>query len=454
MSDEHAHEPSEVTYAEYFHPARPRSLRYRTRVKQSFERHTVKTDGPPNGDNPAYVSWLLSAVDAGRRQRDQPAVLRPGLDVAEPVRQPEPPRRGRDGVGLVHRLPVVADHPSRRVVPQGAGRRGDVEGVRRDRHRGHPHRAGQAGRRASPAGSRPPASTATSTGSAPQIDPAFGTEDEFRAMCGTANWYGGTIIDDIVPGHTGKGADFRLAEMKYADYPGIYHMVEIDPQDWNLLPDVPAGARLGQHRRRDRGVAGQGRLHHRAAAAGDLLRRGRQGDELECHRAGRRHRRRRAPLGVPALLQGGPALDQLAGPVVRRDAAGHRRRAALADRPRLRRRCGWTPTVSSGAEKQPPRAARVVGGPPAVRGRQPPHREHGAQGRRLHLPGTQPDHRRHPRDRRGRCGPVLRLHQPARLPPRAGHRRHRVPPADVCAPPSSSASTPPRWCTPCRTTTS
>ena len=43
MSDEHAHEPSEVTYAEYFHPARPKSLRYRTRVKQSFERHTVKT---------------------------------------------------------------------------------------------------------------------------------------------------------------------------------------------------------------------------------------------------------------------------------------------------------------------------------------------------------------------------------------------------------------------------
>jgi trehalose synthase len=74
-----------------------------------------------------------------------------------------------------------------------------------------------------------------------QIDPAFGTEEEFRAMCGTANWYGGTIIDDIVPGHTGKGADFRLAEMKYADYPGVYHMVEIDPRDWENLPDVPAG---------------------------------------------------------------------------------------------------------------------------------------------------------------------------------------------------------------------
>ena len=50
------------------------------------------------------------------------------------------------------------------------------------------------------------------------------------------------MIDDIVPGHTGKGPDFRLAEMKVGDYPGIYHMVEIDPQDWHLLPPVPAGA--------------------------------------------------------------------------------------------------------------------------------------------------------------------------------------------------------------------
>ena len=78
-----------------------------------------------------------------------------------------------------------------------------------------------------------------------QIDPAFGTEDEFRQMCATANWYGGTIIDDIVPGHTGKGADFRLAEMKYADYPGIYHMVEIDPRDWHA---AARGARRARTR--------------------------------------------------------------------------------------------------------------------------------------------------------------------------------------------------------------
>ena len=74
-----------------------------------------------------------------------------------------------------------------------------------------------------------------------QVDPAFGTEEQFRMLCATAAEYDGTVIDDIVPGHTGKGADFRLAEMGHADYPGIYHMVAIAPEDWHLLPDVPEG---------------------------------------------------------------------------------------------------------------------------------------------------------------------------------------------------------------------
>jgi trehalose synthase len=75
-----------------------------------------------------------------------------------------------------------------------------------------------------------------------QIDPAFGTEDEFRALCAAAAESDAVVIDDIVPGHTGKGADFRLAEMKVDDYPGIYHMVEIAPADWNILPNVTTGA--------------------------------------------------------------------------------------------------------------------------------------------------------------------------------------------------------------------
>ena len=74
-----------------------------------------------------------------------------------------------------------------------------------------------------------------------QIDPVFGTEEEFRAMCANASRRRGTIIDDIVPGHTGKGADFRLAELNYLSYPGIYHMIDIPEDAWHLLPDVPPG---------------------------------------------------------------------------------------------------------------------------------------------------------------------------------------------------------------------
>jgi trehalose synthase len=51
------------------------------------------------------------------------------------------------------------------------------------------------------------------------------------------------VIDDVIPAHTGKGADFRLAEMFYADYPGLYHMVDIPEEDWHLLPEVPQGRR-------------------------------------------------------------------------------------------------------------------------------------------------------------------------------------------------------------------
>lgn len=73
------------------------------------------------------------------------------------------------------------------------------------------------------------------------IDPAFGSEAEFVAMCQVAAAHNAIVIDDVIPGHTGKGADFRLAELDYADYPGLYHMVEIAETDWPLLPTVPPG---------------------------------------------------------------------------------------------------------------------------------------------------------------------------------------------------------------------
>jgi trehalose synthase len=74
-----------------------------------------------------------------------------------------------------------------------------------------------------------------------EIDPKLGTEDDYRRLVRTAAVHDGFVAGDLVPLHTGKGADFRLAEMKYGDYPGIYHMVEIPEHDWHLLPMVPRG---------------------------------------------------------------------------------------------------------------------------------------------------------------------------------------------------------------------
>ena len=74
-----------------------------------------------------------------------------------------------------------------------------------------------------------------------EIDPAFGTETQFKTMVRRAADNDSVIIGDIIPGHSGKGADFRLAERRYGDYPGLYHMVEISPADWELLPPVSAG---------------------------------------------------------------------------------------------------------------------------------------------------------------------------------------------------------------------
>ena len=73
------------------------------------------------------------------------------------------------------------------------------------------------------------------------IDPELGTEADMIQLSRMAAAHNAVVIDDAIPSHTGKGADFRLAEMAHADYPGLYHMVEIKEDDWGLLPEVPEG---------------------------------------------------------------------------------------------------------------------------------------------------------------------------------------------------------------------
>jgi trehalose synthase len=240
-TDDQPNEPSEITYDEYLHPARPRSLRFRPRVKSPFTRRSVAQDGPARADNSAYVSWLLSQSMLADANEISQQFSGQGSMWQNPYATPSPRGAVETAsvwftaypLSLITRpsesfLTALADDDMWKAFADIG-----IEAI----HTGPVKRAGGiSGWHTTPSvdGHFDRIST--------EIDPAFGTEDEFRKMCGTANWYGGTVIDDIVPGHTGKGADFRLAEMKYADYPGIYHMVEVDPRDWEHLPDVPAGA--------------------------------------------------------------------------------------------------------------------------------------------------------------------------------------------------------------------
>lgn len=233
-------ETPEISYDEQRYPARPRRLRPRDHLRGSSVRR-VKTDPrTANGTNPSYVEWLvrqsmLKDADVLARQLSgQPAMWRHAYarpdarraiatsDVwftAYPLSLITRPGQsflaalGDDELwATFERIGITAIHTG--PVKRAGGIAGWLDTPSVD---GHFDRIST------------------------QIDPAFGTEDEFRALCDVAETHGGSIIDDIVPGHTGKGADFRLAEMGFKDYPGIYHMVEIPPEDWSLLPDVPDG---------------------------------------------------------------------------------------------------------------------------------------------------------------------------------------------------------------------
>ena len=235
----HPHEPSEITFDEQYYPARPRHLRPKARLRGAqFSR--LERLGEPVGSNPAYVAWLREESMLGDANVIARQFSGQGSMFQNPFAKPDPRAAiqtasvwftaypisvlGRPGCSF---LATLGDPELWEVFHQIG-----IQGL----HTGPVKRAGGI-RGWSPTPSVDGHFDRIST----QIDPAFGTEAEFRTMCDVAGEYDGTIIDDIVPGHTGKGADFRLAEMKVGEYPGIYHMVEIDASDWHLLPEVPVG---------------------------------------------------------------------------------------------------------------------------------------------------------------------------------------------------------------------
>ncbi|QEC46146.1 maltose alpha-D-glucosyltransferase [Baekduia soli] len=232
-------QPSEITYDEQFYPARPRRLRPSARRAL---RNVIRSalSGSPDAGNESYVKWLVEQSMLWDAKQLAIQLSGQGSMWQNPFAHPDPR-------AAVERAAVwFTAYPLSFIARKGdsflsglanqelwaAFRDIGIDAV----HTGPVKQAG---------GIKGWDLTPSVDGHfdriSMQMDPAFGTEDQFRALCAIAAEHDGTVIDDIVPGHTGKGADFRLAEMAYADYPGIYHMVSVAPEDWHLLPEVPAG---------------------------------------------------------------------------------------------------------------------------------------------------------------------------------------------------------------------
>ncbi|MFE5704903.1 maltose alpha-D-glucosyltransferase [Rhodococcus koreensis] len=236
MNPEIHHEPSEISYDEQFYPARPRPLKPSVRRAARVDAQS----GEPVPDNPKYVEWLINQSILHDAKLIAEQLSGKGSMWQNPYADPNPRAAVERGSVWFTAYPISI------ITAPGASflsSLGDESlwqafsdiGVTAV-HTGPVKQAGGIdGWRATPSvdGHFDRISM--------QIDSAFGTEEEFRKLCVVAAAYDGIVIDDIVPGHTGKGADFRLAEMAHADYPGIYHMVEIEQQDWHLLPRVPEG---------------------------------------------------------------------------------------------------------------------------------------------------------------------------------------------------------------------
>jgi trehalose synthase len=236
-----AHEASEISYDEQRYPARPRRLRPKGRLRDLFNlKSWVDRTGKPSGDNAEYVSWLVERSMLEDAKRYATLFSGQGSMWQNPFANPDPRT-------AIEKASVwFTAYPISMITKPGTsflGTLGDddlwtafeaigIDGL----HTGPVKKAGGL-----VGWDNTPSVDGHFDRISNLIDEAFGTEEEFQAMCEVAAGHLGTVIDDIVPGHTGKGSDFRLAEMKVGDYPGIYHMVEIDSKDWHLLPTVTMG---------------------------------------------------------------------------------------------------------------------------------------------------------------------------------------------------------------------
>ena len=298
----------EITFDEQFYPARPKRLRPRARLRGLFPRRArPERKGAPSGENPEYVDWLIEKSMLSDATTIATQFSGQGSMWQNPFAHPDP-RAAIEKASVwftAYPISMITKSGSSFVGTLGdrdlwqAFERIGIEAI----HTGPVKvSGGLSGWDSTPSvdGHFDRIST--------HIDEAFGTEEEFRTLCEVATTYGGTVIDDIVPGphRQGRGLPAGRDEVPRLSR----HLPHGGDRPEGLAPAAAGQPRsgLGQLRPGDRGQAGEGRLHHRQAAAGHLLRRGRQGDQLERDRPGHGTGRSRASLGVPALLQGRAAV--------------------------------------------------------------------------------------------------------------------------------------------------
>jgi trehalose synthase len=231
---------SKLNFSEQFFPARPKALLNLARgaAKSSLRSSLVR--GPATAGNNNYVSWLKRESMLHEASRQAKRYSGQGHMWRNPFARPRPRAAVKQASVWFAAYPISLITRGHESILEHLGSDElwsafetiGIEGL----HTGPMKQAGGLhGWKATPSidGHFDRISN--------RIDSMFGTETMFKRMTATAARHKGIIIDDIVPGHTGKGADFRLATMNYGDYPGIYHMVQIEPKDWHLLPDIPIG---------------------------------------------------------------------------------------------------------------------------------------------------------------------------------------------------------------------
>lgn len=229
-----------ITRAKVAFPARPKTLVKKARTKAQKQLSTIRKVGLPTAQNPVYIKWLQQESMLTAANKLARKYSGTGAMWQNPYAKPRPRMAVKKASVWYTAYPMshITRENESMINALGSEKLWSafeaigIKGI----HTGPLKLAGGMN-----GWKYTPSIDGHFDRISQNIDPIFGDEDDFRRMASVVAKHGAIVIDDIVPAHTGKGADFRLAEMGQGEYPGIYHMVEIYKKDWDILPPIATG---------------------------------------------------------------------------------------------------------------------------------------------------------------------------------------------------------------------